>query len=96
MQQCRAYGDREDIEGHPFVGHAKRVLDRGHEQAGIARADAYITNVVKHFRYKARSKRRIHQRPDRCQLAACLPWLEPETEVIVSDLSAVARWLSAR
>jgi uracil-DNA glycosylase len=75
-------GDREDIEGHPFVGPAGRVLDQGLEQAGIARRDAYITNVVKHFRYKARGKRRIHQTPDRWQVRACLPWLEAELAVI--------------
>ena len=71
-------GDREDIEGQPLRGAAGRVLDHGLERAGIARGDAYITNVVKHFRYKARGQRRIHQRPDRCQVAACLPWLETD------------------
>src|SRR5437764_888443 len=68
-------GDREDIEGHPFVGPAGRVLDHGLEQAGIARDEVYITNAVKHFRYKLRGKRRMHQKPDRWQLAACFPWL---------------------
>jgi DNA polymerase len=75
-------GDREDIEGHPFVGPAGRVLDRGLERAGISRDEIYVTNAVKHFRYKARGKRRIHQRPDRWQVAACLPWLEAEIEVV--------------
>src|SRR5881227_2260541 len=75
-------GDREDIEGHPFVGPAGRVLDQGLEQAGIPRDDAYITNVVKHFRYKARGKRRIHQKPDRWQINACLPWLRAELAVV--------------
>jgi uracil-DNA glycosylase len=75
-------GDREDIEGHPFVGPAGRVLDRGLEQAGISRDEAYITNVVKHFRYKARGKRRIHQKPDRWHVGACLPWLEAEIAVV--------------
>src|SRR5947209_10131622 len=75
-------GDREDIEGHPFVGPAGRLLDQGLEHAGIARDDVYITNVVKHFRYKARGKRRIHQKPDRWQVSACLPWLEAEIEVV--------------
>jgi uracil-DNA glycosylase family protein len=74
--------DREDIEGHPFVGPAGRVLDRGLDRGGIARDDVYITNVVKHFRYKARGKRRIHQRPDRWQINACLPWLEAEISVV--------------
>ena len=75
-------GDREDIEGHPFVGPAGRVLDQGLERAGISPHDAYITNVVKHFRYKARGKRRIHQRPDRWQIRACLPWLRAELAVV--------------
>jgi DNA polymerase len=75
-------GDREDIEGHPFVGPAGRVLDQGLERAGISPHDAYITNVVKHFRYKARGKRRIHQKPDRWQINACLPWLHSELAVV--------------
>lgn len=75
-------GDREDIEGHPFVGPAGRVLDRALEEAGISREEVYITNVVKHFRYKARGKRRIHQKPDRWQVSACLPWLEAEMAVV--------------
>jgi uracil-DNA glycosylase len=57
-------GDREDLEGHPFVGPAGRVLDDGLVRAGIARDEVYITNAVKHFRYKLRGKRRIHQKPD--------------------------------
>lgn len=75
-------GDREDIEGHPFVGPAGRVLDEGLERAGISSRDTYITNVVKHFRYKARGKRRIHQKPDRWQINACLPWLHAELAVV--------------
>jgi uracil-DNA glycosylase len=66
-------GDREDAEGHPFVGPAGRVLDTGLSRAGFAREDVYLTNVVKHFRYKARGRRRIHQRPDRWHVSACLP-----------------------
>jgi uracil-DNA glycosylase len=75
-------GDREDIEGHPFVGPAGRVLDQGLERAGIAATDTYITNVVKHFRYQLRGKRRIHQKPDRWQVNACLPWLLAELAVV--------------
>ena len=75
-------GDKEDLQGHPFVGPAGRVLDEGLERAGIDTDDAYVTNVVKHFRYKARGKRRIHQRPDRWQVTACLPWLEAELEMV--------------
>jgi DNA polymerase len=75
-------GDYEDREGHPFVGPAGRVLDQGLERAGIPRRDAYLTNVVKHFRYKSRGKRRIHQTPDRWQVSACLPWLQAEIRVV--------------
>ena len=75
-------GDHEDIEGHPFVGPAGGVLDRGLDRAGIDRDDVYLTNAVKHFRYKLRGKRRIHQKPDRWQAAACLPWLEAEIKVV--------------
>jgi DNA polymerase len=75
-------GDKEDLEGHPFVGPAGRVLDEGLERAGISPADVYITNVVKHFRYKLRGKRRIHQTPDRWQVNACLPWLEAERAMV--------------
>jgi DNA polymerase len=75
-------GDREDIEGHPFVGPAGRILDEALERAGIARDQAYVTNAVKHFRYRARGKRRIHQRPDRWHVLACFPWLEAELRLI--------------
>jgi uracil-DNA glycosylase len=75
-------GDREDLEGHPFVGPAGKVLDRGLEQAGIPTGEVYITNVVKHFRYKSRGKRRIHQKPDRWHVSACLPWLEAEIAMV--------------
>jgi uracil-DNA glycosylase family protein len=75
-------GDREDIEGHPFVGPAGRLLDRALEEAGIARSEAYITNVVKHFKYTMRGKRRIHRRPDAEEIAACRPWLDAELAVV--------------
>ena len=75
-------GDREDIQGHPFVGPAGGILDKGLGQAGITSDQVYITNVVKHFRYKARGKRRIHQKPDRWQVSACLPWLETEIAMV--------------
>jgi uracil-DNA glycosylase family protein len=75
-------GDREDIEGHPFVGPAGRLLDRALEEAGIARSEAYITNVVKHFKYTMRGKRRIHRRPDAEEIAACRPWLDAELAVM--------------
>jgi uracil-DNA glycosylase len=75
-------GDREDIEGLPFVGPAGRVLDRGLERAGIVRGDAYVTKAVKHFRYRLRRKRRIHQTPERAQVLACRPWLEAEMRLV--------------
>jgi len=75
-------GDREDLEGAPFVGPAGRMLDRGLAEAGIDPARVYVTNVVKHFRYKARGKRRIHQKPDAVHIAACRPWLEAELEIV--------------
>jgi DNA polymerase len=74
--------DREDIEGHPFVGPAGRVRDQGLERAGIARHEVYTTNAVKHFRYKLQGKRRIDQKPDRWQVAACFPWLQAELAVV--------------
>ncbi|WP_037411466.1 UdgX family uracil-DNA binding protein [Candidatus Solirubrobacter pratensis] len=75
-------GDREDIEGHPFVGPAGAMLDRGLREAGIERSDVYLTNVVKHFRFRARGKRRIHQRPEREHVQACRPWLDAELAVV--------------
>jgi uracil-DNA glycosylase len=75
-------GDREDIEGQPFVGPAGRELSRGLEEAGIHRGEVYITNVVKHFKYKARGKRRIHQKPDAAEIGACRPWLHAELELV--------------
>jgi uracil-DNA glycosylase family protein len=79
-------GDREDIEGLPFVGPAGRVLDQGLERAGIARGDAYVTNVVKHFRYKLRGKRRIHQTPERVHVTACRPWLNAELKLVKPEV----------
>jgi uracil-DNA glycosylase family protein len=75
-------GDREDIEGHPFVGPAGRILDKALEQAGIERGDAYVTNVVKHFKWKPKGKRRIHQTPRADEIKACAPWLEAELDVV--------------
>jgi DNA polymerase len=75
-------GDREDRAGEPFVGPAGRELDRGLEAAGIDRADAYVTNVVKHFKFEERGRRRIHQTPKRFEIDACKPWLEEELRVV--------------
>jgi uracil-DNA glycosylase family protein len=75
-------GDREDLEGRPFVGPAGRFLDTCLERAGIDRADAYVTNVVKHFKWEPRGKKRIHQKPNSTEIAACRPWLDAEIAVI--------------
>ena len=75
-------GDKEDLEGRPFVGPAGRLLDEALEEAGIDRADAYVTNAVKHFKWVGRGKRRIHQRPNASEIAACRPWLEAELTVV--------------
>jgi uracil-DNA glycosylase family protein len=75
-------GDREDLEGHPFVGPAGALLDRALGDAGISRDAVYITNVVKHFRFRTRGKRRIHQRPDREHVEACRPWLDAELALV--------------
>jgi uracil-DNA glycosylase len=75
-------GDREDREGKPFVGPAGRLLDEALAAAGIDRRLAYVTNAVKHFKWQARGKRRIHQRPNASELAACRPWLDAELAVV--------------
>jgi DNA polymerase len=75
-------GDREDREGHPFVGPAGRVFDRALEEAGIDRKQTYVTNAVKHFRYEERGKRRIHQRPSAEHIRACRPWLDAELAAV--------------
>ena len=74
-------GDREDIEGRPFVGPAGKVLDRALADAGIDRGRVYITNAVKHFRWEPRGKRRIHKRPNVRQIKACRPWLDHEIAI---------------
>jgi uracil-DNA glycosylase len=75
-------GDREDRAGKVFVGPAGRELDKALEAVGIARADVYITNVVKHFKFEERGKRRIHQKPGKREVDACLPWLRAELDVV--------------
>jgi DNA polymerase len=75
-------GDREDLDGRPFVGPAGRELDRGLAAAGIARDEAYVTNVVKHFKFEERGRRRIHQTPKRFEIEACRPWLDEELRVV--------------
>src|SRR5436309_5521835 len=75
-------GDREDLAGRPFVGPAGKLLDELLEEAGIDRKLVYVTNVVKHFKWKARGKRRIHDKPSWSEIAACRPWLEAELAVV--------------
>jgi uracil-DNA glycosylase family protein len=75
-------GDREDRAGKPFVGPAGRELDRGLEAAGIDRSEAYVTNVVKHFKFEERGRRRIHATPKKFEIDACKPWLEEELRVV--------------
>jgi uracil-DNA glycosylase len=75
-------GDAEDLAGHPFVGPAGRVLDRALEEAGIDRRTVYVTNVVKHFKWEPRGKRRIHAKPNSAEIVACRPWLETEIALV--------------
>ncbi len=82
-------GDREDREGHPFVGPAGHVLDRALAEAGIDPKSAYRTNVVKHFKWKPRGKRRIHQTPAKLEIEACKPWLEAELARVRPDVVGI-------
>ena len=75
-------GDAEDLAGLPFVGPAGKLLDRALEEAGIDRGIVYVTNVVKHFRWEPRGKRRIHSKPNSAEIAACRPWLETEIALV--------------
>jgi DNA polymerase len=75
-------GDREDLAGRPFVGPAGRVLDDALAAAGIDRQQVYVTNAVKHFKWRARGKRRIHDKPNRGEVAACRPWLDAELATV--------------
>jgi uracil-DNA glycosylase family protein len=75
-------GDQEDRIGRPFVGPAGRLFDEALEAAGIDRSQTYTTNAVKHFKWQARGKRRIHQKPNWAEMTACRPWLEAELKVV--------------
>ena len=79
-------GDKEDLEGRPFVGPAGRLLDRGLVEAGIDRNNAYVTNVVKHFKHERVGKRRIHKKPNADEIMACRPWLDAELTVVRPDV----------
>ena len=75
-------GDEEDLAGHPFVGPAGRLFDKALGEAGIDREQTYVTNVVKHFKWKPRGKRRLHEKPRAGEIRACEPWLAAELEVV--------------
>lgn len=78
-------GDREDRAGRPFVGPAGRILDQALERAGIDRERVFVTNVVKHFKWRPSGKRRLHERPTRAEVRACRPWLEEEFGLVRPD-----------
>jgi len=80
-------GDREDIDGHPFVGPAGRVLDQALVAAQIDRSAVFTTNAVKHFKYRQRGKRRIHQRPSAAEMTACRKWLELEVNLVRPEVA---------
>lgn len=75
-------GDREDVEGHPFVGPAGKLLDKALVEAGVERKDVYVTNGVKHFKFERRGKRRLHKKPDAGEIKACRWWLDMERELV--------------
>src|SRR5213076_2129711 len=75
-------GNEEDLAGHPFVGPAGKLLDRALEEAGIDRRIVYVTNIVKHFKWEPRGKRRIHKKPRQSEINACRPWIEDELAIV--------------
>ena len=79
-------GDYEDVAGKPFVGPAGKIMDRALEEAGIDRSQVYVSNAVKHFKWEPRGKRRIHQKPNSREIAACRPWLEAELRIVKPNL----------
>src|SRR5207248_9380738 len=79
-------GNDEDLQGKPFVGPAGKLLDRALAEAGIDRTEAYVTNVVKHFKFEERGKRRIHKKPNALQISVCLPWLESEIAAVKPEV----------
>jgi DNA polymerase len=79
-------GDREDLQGKPFVGPAGRLLDKALMEAGVDRSQIYVTNAVKHFKFEERGKRRIHAKPNAIEIAACHPWLEAEATLLRPEL----------
>jgi uracil-DNA glycosylase family protein len=89
-------GDREDRTGHPFVGPAGALLDRAMEDAGIDRERVFVTNVVKHFKWRPSGKRRLHERPNAAEIRACRPWLDLELEIVRPDLVVALGATAAR
>ena len=89
-------GDQEDLAGRPFVGPAGQVFDRAIAAAGIDRAGVYVTNAVKHFKFEQRGKRRIHQKPDAGEIAACRWWIEQETLLIKPKVTVALGATAAR
>jgi uracil-DNA glycosylase family protein len=75
-------GHEEDLQGHPFVGPAGRLLDKALAEAGINRQKTYVTNVVKHFKWEPRGKRRLHKKPNMAEITACRPWLDAELRLV--------------
>ena len=89
-------GDYEDVAGKPFVGPAGKMMDRALEDAGIDRSQVYVTNAVKHFKWEPRGKRRIHQKPNSREIAACRPWLEAELRIVSPRLVVAMGATAAR
>lgn len=89
-------GDQEDLAGRPFVGPAGKLFDAALEEAGIDRARTYVTNAVKHFKFKPRGKRRLHSKPDGGEIKACHWWLEQELELIHPTLTVALGATAAR
>jgi uracil-DNA glycosylase len=79
-------GDKEDLQGRPFVGPAGGILDKALAAAGIDRNDVYVTNIVKHFKWEPRGKRRLHKKPNSLEISACRPWLEAEIKVVKPEV----------
>lgn len=79
-------GDKEDIAGKPFVGPAGKLLDRALAEAGIERGAAYVTNIVKHFKWEPRGKRRIHKKPNQLEIMACRPWFDAEVAALKPEV----------
>jgi DNA polymerase len=89
-------GDKEDLEGRPFVGPAGRVLDRAIAEAGIARKDVFVTNAVKHFKFEQRGKRRLHKKPNAYEIERCNWWLGFERRIVRPELIVALGATAAR